>query len=124
MIESAFAHLLINNDNINNFFEDIEPHIRTDSLPMLSFRFIAYAGNYVSDTHSPRVQLDVWGNTYPEIKQGRQIVMNELHDWRGDMDGYAVKNIVNISDLESYNSDMKIWREIMDFRIIYQKGED
>ena len=121
-IESAYYSLLNSNDAINNFFENIEPLKRTDPLPMLAYQFISHPDNYVAKAKYPRVQHNIWGERYSQIKQGKSILVEEIHDWRGNLDGIPVKNIVKIGDSEreEHNDDLEIWRQIIDFRIIYQ----
>ena len=120
-IEAAFYQFLNNNSAVTDFFNDIEPHKRTKPLPMLTYRFISYPGIYEVGLKFPRVQFDIWGNTYSEIKQGRVLMLDELHDWRGNMNGVSVKNIVLMSEQEDHEEELDIWRQIMDFKIIFLK---
>lgn len=122
-IEAAFYKLLNTNSDITDFFEDIEPIQRTDNLPCLSYQFISHAKKYVSNTHTPRVQLDVWGSTYAQIKQGRTIVTEQIHDWRGKWEGFNIKNIVKMGETETEQiyEDLGLYRQTMDFKIIFQE---
>lgn len=122
-IEAAFYKLLNTNTEISNFFQDIEPLQRTNNLPCLSYQFISHAKKYMTNTHRPRVQLDVWGSTYAQIKQGRTLLTDEIDDWRGSWEGFNIKNIVKMGETESEQiyEDLGLFRQTMDFRIIFQE---
>jgi len=122
-IEAAFYKLLNTNTAITDFFEDIEPLERTSNLPCLSYQFISHAKKYMSNTHRPRVQLDIWGKRYSHIKQGRNIINQEIDDWRGTWEGFDIKLITKMGETENEQiyEDLKVFRQTMDFRIIYQE---
>ena len=67
------------------------------------------------------MQLDVWADSYSQKQQGKQILFDELNFWRGDMNGITVKSMTILSELENYENDTEIYRQIMDFKIVYEE---
>ncbi len=120
-IEAAFYGFLNDNANISNYFEDISPLVRPTNFPCITYTFIAKPRHHEIDVVRARVQLDIWAKSYSDKQQGRQTVFDELNFWRGDMNGITVKSMTILSELENYENDTEIYRQIMDFKIVYEE---
>ena len=63
-----------------------------------------------SNLENPRIQIDCWAKTYKEVKT----IAANVHDVM-----YAVTTFraIQISDMDSYESEVELYRESMDFSI-------
>lgn len=120
-IEQALYNFLSGNTNIDNYFESVAPLKRNTPMPSLTYTFISKPRHMEIDVVRARVQLDIWADSYSGKQQGRQIVFDELNFWRGDMSGIKVKSMTIMSELENYDDDLDIYRQIMDFKIVYEE---
>ncbi len=69
----------------------------------------------------PRIQIDVWADTYAAVKAAATQVRLALDGYAGTVDGVVIKAVILNGDGDRYEDHPKRHRVSMDFTIWHQE---
>lgn len=93
-------------------------------LPALTYQLISETGGHDLDAspdglYFPLVQIDVWANSALDRWNLGLAVKEALDGFAGTMVGTTVDALLWDNNIDSFESDRKQYRRMMDFRIIH-----
>ena len=91
------------------------------TLPAVTYQQISSVQTHQMGTSAPlyrvRVQVDVWGETYAQVRALANEVAGQLNRFRGDVDTTRVLDVLADNELETYESDALLRRVSQDWTL-------
>lgn len=90
-------------------------------LPAISIHKISNPIDHVTGFATPRYQFSCWSQTYAQIQQLSDAVIDCLNRYKGVADGNPIKQIVYLESHDALEDDSGIYHVPIDFKIIHMR---
>jgi len=123
VIESAIRYILVNDNAVKAITTRCYPVMLPQNpvYPLILYTKISgmrdHHLNGSSGKAHPRFQIDAWGETYAQAKSLAGAIRDALDSYEGTVDTTKIGSCLLISEIDTYESEIKIFRTIMDFII-------
>jgi len=127
MIESALRSILINDATVKAITTRAYPVTIPQSpvYPLILYTKITGMRDHhlrgPSGHAHPRLQVESWSKTYSEAKYLAVAIREALDGYSGTASGVVIGSILIDSERDAYESEIKIYRTIMDFFIWHEE---
>lgn len=129
-LEEALSAYLIADDGVSSYVGDRVYPVRLPEgtvLPAIAWQRIssqrAYTYDDFADTNpfvTARVQFACWATTALESIRIGEAILLALSGYEGDMSGQPIGSSFAVTEVDTYESETKLFRRLLDFFISYE----
>ncbi|WMW22741.1 DUF3168 domain-containing protein [Methanolobus mangrovi] len=123
-VHGALRNLLLQDTSVTDLVSDRIYPLRLPldcQMPAISIHKISNPIDHVTGFATPRYQFSCWSETYAQVQQLSNAVIDCLNRYKGVADGNLIKQIAYLDSHDAIEDGSGIFHIPIDFKIIHMR---